>query len=164
MTKVINNCKISNLSAEEVQASAQQLVTSIKSQAENYGMDYATYIKYYYGYDDEDAFAQVIYNICEESLKEKMVMCAIAKAEGLTVTDQETDEYIADYAAKNNVDEESVRSNVSAIDIKYNALAYKVMNDVLYKDAKAVDATTAAATEATTAEDTDTEADTEAAE
>ncbi len=91
-------------------------------------------------------------------------MCAIAKAEGLTVTDQETDEYIADYAAKNNVDEESVRSNVSAIDIKYNALAYKVMNDVLYKDAKAVDATTAAATEATTAEDTDTEADTEAAE
>ena len=164
ITKVINNCKISNLSAEEVQASAQQLVTSIKSQAENYGMDYATYIKYYYGYDDEDAFAQVIYNICEESLKEKMVMCAIAKAEGLTVTDQETDEYIADYAAKNNVDEESVRSNVSAIDIKYNALAYKVMNDVLYKDAKAVDATTAAATEATTAEDTDTEADTEAAE
>ena len=79
-------------------------------------------------------------------------------------SDQETDEYIADYAAKNNVDEESVRSNVSAIDIKYNALAYKVMNDVLYKDAKAVDATTAAATEATTAEDTDTEADTEAAE
>ena len=53
---------------------------------------------------------------------------------------------------------------MSAIDIKYDALAYKVMNDVLYKDAKAVDATTAAATEATTAEDTDTEADTEAAE
>ena len=164
MVNVMAKCKINDLPAEEIQANTDQLITSIKSQAESYGMDYATYIKLYYGYDDEDEFAQQVYEICQESLREKMVMCAIAKAEGLTVTDQETDEYIADYAAKNNVDEESVRSNVSAIDIKYNALAYKVMNDVLYKDAKAVDATTAAATEATTAEDTDTEADTEAAE
>ena len=133
MVNVMAKCKINDLPAEEIQANTDQLITSIKSQAESYGMDYATYIKLYYGYDDEDEFAQQVYEICQESLREKMVMCAIAKAENVTVTDQETEDYLNDYAKNNNV-------------IKYNALAYKVMNDVLYKNAKAVDSTTTAAT------------------
>ena len=153
MVKLINDSKIENLSTEEVQANADKIETSIKTQAESYGMDYDTYIYYYYGYDDADAFSQYIYAVCEDSQKEKMVMCAVAKAEGITVTDQEADDYLADYAQKNNVDEESVRNNLTDVEIKYNALAYKVMNDVLYKNAKAVDATTAAVTtEAATTE------------
>lgn len=146
MVNVMAKCKINDLPAEEVQANTDQLITSIKSQAESYGMDYATYIKLYYGYDDEDEFAQQVYEICQESLKEKMVMCAIAKAENVTVTDQETEDYLNDYAKNNNVDVDSIKSSLTDVDIKYNALAYKVMNDVLYKTAKAVDSTTTAAT------------------
>lgn len=146
MVNVMAKCKINDLPAEEIQANTDQLITSIKSQAENYGMDYATYIKLYYGYDDEDEFAQQVYEICQESLREKMVMCAIAKAENVTVTDQETEDYLNDYAKNNNVDVDSIRNSITDLDIKYNALAYKVMNDVLYKNAKAVDSTTTAAT------------------
>ena len=146
MVNVMAKCKINDLPAEEVQANTDQLITSIKSQAESYGMDYATYIKLYYGYDDEGEFAQQVYEICQESLKEKMVMCAIAKAENVTVTDQETEDYLNDYAKNNNVDVDSIKSSLTDVDIKYNALAYKVMNDVLYKTAKAVDSTTTAAT------------------
>ena len=154
MVNVMAKCKINDLPAEEVQANTDQLITSIKSQAESYGMDYATYIKLYYGYDDEDEFAQQVYEICQESLKEKMVMCAIAKAENVTVTDQETEDYLNDYAKNNNVDVDSIKSSLTDVDIKYNALAYKVMNDVLYKTAKAVDSTsTAATTEDTSAEE-----------
>ncbi len=152
MVNVMAKCKINDLPAEEIQANTDQLITSIKSQAESYGMDYATYIKLYYGYDDEDEFAQQVYEICQESLREKMVMCAIAKAENVTVTDQETEDYLNDYAKNNNVDVDSIKNSITDLDIKYNALAYKVMNDVLYKNAKAVDSTTtAAATEDTTA-------------
>lgn len=154
MVNVMAKCKINDLPAEEIQANTDQLITSIKSQAESYGMDYATYIKLYYGYDDEDEFAQQVYEICQESLKEKMVMCAIAKAENVTVTDQETEDYLNDYAKNNNVDVDSIKSSLTDVDIKYNALAYKVMNDVLYKTAKAVDSTsTAATTEDTSAEE-----------
>ena len=121
-------------------------------------MDYATYIKYYYGYEDEDEFAQQVYQICQESLKEKMVVCAIAKAENITVTDQEAEDYLNDYAKDNNVDVDSLKSSVSDLDIKYNALSYKVMNELLYKTAKAVDSTTTdATTEDTSAEDTTAE-------
>lgn len=154
MVNVMAKCKINDLPAEEIQANTDQLITSIKSQAESYGMDYATYIKLYYGYDDEDEFAQQVYEICQESLREKMVMCAIAKAENVTVTDQETEDYLNDYAKNNNVDVDSIKNSITDLDIKYNALAYKVMNDVLYKNAKAVDSTTTAATTAATTEDT----------
>lgn len=146
MVNVMAKCKINDLPAEEIQANTDQLITSIKSQAESYDMDYATYIKLYYGYDDEDEFAQQVYEICQESLREKMVMCAIAKAENVTVTDQETEDYLNDYAKDNNVDVDSIKNSITDLDIKYNALAYKVMNDVLYKNAKAVDSTTTAAT------------------
>ena len=162
MVKIINDSKI-NMSTEEIQASADQLISSISAQAENYGMDYATYIKYYYGYEDEDEFAQQVYQICQESLKEKMVVCAIAKAENITVTDQEAEDYLNDYAKDNNVDVDSLKSSVSDLDIKYNALSYKVMNELLYKTAKAVDKTTTdATTEDTSAEDTTAESAEEA--
>lgn len=162
MVKIINDSKI-NMSTEEIQASADQLISSISAQAENYGMDYATYIKYYYGYEDADEFAQQVYQICQESLKEKMVVCAIAKAENITVTDQEAEDYLNDYAKDNNVDVDSLKSSVSDLDIKYNALSYKVMNELLYKTAKAVDKTTTdATTEDTSAEDTTAEAAEEA--
>lgn len=151
MVNVIKNCTINNLSKEDVQANADKIISSLKSQAENYGVDYATYIYYYYGYDDEDSFADYVYQVCEESEKEKMVVCAVAKAEGITVTDDETDTYIANYAKKNNVDEDSIRSNLTEVEIKYNALAEKVMNFMM-DNAKAVEADTA--TESTTAEET----------
>lgn len=151
MVNVIKNCTINNLSKEDVQANADKIISSLKSQAENYGVDYATYIYYYYGYDDEDSFADYVYQVCEESEKEKMVVCAVAKAEGITVTDDETDTYIANYAKKNNVDEDSIRSNLTDVEIKYNALAEKVMNFMM-DNAKAVEADTA--TESTTAEET----------
>lgn len=156
MVKAINNSTISNLSTDDIQANADKIISSLKTQAENNGIDYATYIYYYYGYDDEDSFAQYVYQVCEESQKEKMVVCAIAKAENLSVTDEETDEYLANYAKKNSVDEESIRSNLTDVEIKYNALAEKVMN-LMMDSAKAV-----ASTEDTEAEDT--EAATETAE
>lgn len=163
MVKIINDSKINNMSTAEIQASADQIISSISAQAENYGMDYATYIKYYYGYEDEDEFAQQVYQICQESLKEKMVVCAIAKAENITVTDQEAEDYLNDYAKDNNVDVDSLKSSVSDLDIKYNALSYKVMNELLYKTAKAVDSTTTdATTEDTSAEDTTAESAEEA--
>ncbi len=173
MVKVINNAVINNLSVDDIQASTDNLISSIKSQAETYGMDYATYIYYYYGYDDSDKFEEYVKSICEEAQKEKMVMCAIAKKENITITDEETDAYLNDYAAKNSIDVDSLKSTLTDVECKYNALAKKVM-DFLVENAKATEATTAAATEAdsesaddqeeTTAEETeaDAEADTEA--
>ena len=100
-------------------------------------------------------------------------MCAIAKKENITITDEETDAYLNDYAAKNSIDVDSLKSTLTDVECKYNALAKKVM-DFLVENAKATEATTAAATESATEADSEsaddqeettaeeTEADTEA--
>ena len=89
-----------------------------------------------------------------------MVVCAIAKKENISVTDDEADKYIADYATKNSVDESTLRQNLTDVEIKYNALAEKVMNFLL-DNAKA---TTGATTEAAETTESTEAADAEQAE
>lgn len=138
MVKVINNCVINNLPVSVVQSRTDKTIASLQSQAESYSIDYANYIYYMYGYDDEEEFENYVYQICEEGQKERMVMCAIAKAEGITVTDEEADEYLANYAEENSVDEDTLRESLSDVDIKYSVLAEKVMN-MLLENAVAVE-------------------------
>lgn len=160
MVAVINNTTIENISAEDVQANADNIISSIKAQAESNGMEYETYIYYYYRYDDVDTFEQYVQQVCEESQKERMVVCAIAKKENISITDDEADKYLSNYAEKNSVDESALRQNLTDIEIKYNALAEKVMN-FLMDNAKA---TTGATTEAAENTESTEAADAEQAE
>ena len=160
MVAVINNTTIENISAEDVQANADNIISSIKAQAESNGMEYETYLYYYYRYDDVDTFEQYVQQVCEESQKERMVVCAIAKKENISITDDEADKYLSNYAEKNSVDESALRQNLTDIEIKYNALAEKVMN-FLMDNAKA---TTGATTEAAENTESTEAADAEQAE
>ena len=160
MVAVINNTTIENISAEDVQANADNIISSIKAQAESNGMEYETYLYYYYRYDDADTFEQYVQQVCEESQKERMVVCAIAKKENISITDDEADKYLSNYAEKNSVDESALRQNLTDIEIKYNALAEKVMN-FLMDNAKA---TTGATTEAAENTESTEAADAEQAE
>lgn len=160
MVAVINNTTIENISAEDVQANADNIISSIKAQAESNGMEYETYLYYYYRYDDVDTFEQYVQQVCEESQKERMVVCAIAKKENISITDDEADKYLSNYAEKNSVDESALRQSLTDIEIKYNALAEKVMN-FLMDNAKA---TTGATTEAAENTESTEAADAEQAE
>ena len=160
MVAVINNTTIENISAEDVQANADNIISSIKAQAESNGMEYETYLYYYYRYDDVDTFEQYVQQVWEESQKERMVVCAIAKKENISITDDEADKYLSNYAEKNSVDESALRQNLTDIEIKYNALAEKVMN-FLMDNAKA---TTGATTEAAENTESTEAADAEQAE
>lgn len=160
MVAVINNTTIENISADDVQANADNIISSIKAQAESNGMEYETYLYYYYRYDDVDTFEQYVQQVCEESQKERMVVCAIAKKENISITDDEADKYLSNYAEKNSVDESALRQNLTDIEIKYNALAEKVMN-FLMDNAKA---TTGATTEAAENTESTEAADAEQAE
>lgn len=160
MVAVINNTTIENISAEDVQANADNIISSIKAQAESNGMEYETYLYYYYRYDDVDTFEQYVQQVCEESQKERMVVCAIAKKENISITDDEADKYLSNYAEKNSVDESALKQSLTDIEIKYNALAEKVMN-FLMDNAKA---TTGATTEAAENTESTEAADAEQAE
>jgi trigger factor len=94
MTNVIVNATIDNIPEDEVSETADMIISQLEATATSYGVDYLTYITYFYGYSDEDEFAEYVTEVCEESVKEKMVVCAVAKAENIVVDSDEIDEYV----------------------------------------------------------------------
>ena len=158
----ITQLVLENIPAEEVSSLADEIITQLKSQASNYGIDYATFIQYYYGYEDEDSFKEYVNQICQESVKEKKVVCAVAKAENITIDSDDETAYIKKLAEENDATEDSVKEQYSSQDLMYYTLADKVMTFLL-DNGKKTETTTEAATEATSSEEeTTTEAITEA--
>lgn len=138
MTSVINNASISALPEDEVNELADEIVSELEEQASSYGVEYATLIYYYYGYSDEDEFYDYVVQVCEESVKKKMVVCAIAKAEDITIDSDDEDAYIAKVAESYDMTSEDVESSYSSEDIMYYTLADKVM-DYLMENATQVE-------------------------
>lgn len=128
MTNVIVNATIDNIPEDEVSETADMIISQLEATATSYGVDYLTYITYFYGYSDEDEFAEYVTEVCEESVKEKMVVCAVAKAENIVVDSDEIDEYVETIAAENGTTADTLRESYSSEDLMYYALAEKVMN------------------------------------
>ncbi len=128
MTSAINNATIENIPEDEVNELADTIVSELESQASSYGVEYATLIYYYYGYEDEDEFYDYVVLVCEETVKEKMVVCAIAKAEGITIDADEEEAYIEEVAESYGVTADEVEEAYSSEEIMYYTLAEKVMN------------------------------------
>ena len=162
MTNVINKATSENIPESEVSSLADEVVTQLKSQASNYGVDYATFIKYYYGYDDEDSFKEYVNQICQESVKEKMVVCAVAKTENITIDADEEAAYIKKLAEENDVTEDAIKEQYSSQDLMYYTLADKVMTFLLDNGKKTETTTEAATEESTNSEEETTEVTTEA--
>lgn len=128
MTAAIGNAVIDELPVSEVESLQSDIITSLQEEADSYGIDYATYIYYFYGYEDEEEFKQYVYSVCEESVKEKMVVCAIALAEDITVSDDEINSYKNEMAEDYGATVEEIESYYTASDIMYYTLADKVMD------------------------------------
>ncbi|MGN0395078.1 MAG: trigger factor, partial [Coprococcus sp.] len=73
------------------------------------------------------AFYDYIKSVCEETQKEKMVVCAIALAENITVTADEENEFVKKAASDNNMTEDAIKEYYSSEEIMYYTLADKVM-------------------------------------
>ena len=161
MTSVINKAKIENIPEDEVESLASEIIDNLKSQANSYNIDYATFINYYYGYSDEESFAEYVKQICEESVKEKKAVCAIAKAENITIDADEETAYIKKLAENNATTEDQIKQQYTSEDLMYYTLADKVMTFLL-DNGKKVESTETATTTADS--ETTTEETTESAE
>lgn len=144
MVSVINNATIETIPEDEVTALTDEIVTALQNEATSYGYDYETYVYYFYGYDDTDAFYEYVKAVCEETIKEKIVVCAIAKKENISITAEEEDAYVTNLAEINGVTEDDIREYYAGEDLMYYALAEKVMdflmeNGVVVSDAEATE-------------------------
>ena len=84
-----------------------------------------------YGYDEE-AFRNYVSGLVEDYMKEKIVVCAIAKAEGITVSKDEIKAYKAEMLTSSGLTSEAdFDKYYTDEDVAYYTLAEKVVDFLL---------------------------------
>lgn len=101
ITAVIDESTFNNLSQEEIDQTVTDMNSYYESMASSAGIDYSLFKLYYFGMDEE-TFDTEIKKAAELQVKQKYVLEAIVKAEGLTVSDEEYTTSLAEYAKAYN--------------------------------------------------------------
>ena len=143
---------------DEIKTYIQTTVDNAKQNAENYGIDFSTYMAYFYGCSDEAAFLEKLHTIVESVMKEKIVVSCIALDNNLIADDADVKAYRAKVVEENDLEsDEDVDKYYSEDDLNFYATEENVL-DFLMKiavetTATATDADSESATDENTTEE-----------
>lgn len=147
---------------EEVKSYVQTIVSNAKTQAENYGIDFQTYMAYFYGYKDTESFLEYLHTTVEGVMQEKIVVSCIALDNNLVADSDDIAAYRKKTMEKNDLESDSdVDKYYSEDDLMFYATEENVL-DFLMKRAVETTATSTDADGETTTEESTSEADTTA--
>jgi trigger factor len=134
LTLVMDNATMEEYPEQELENMIESTVSQVETIASNYGYDLSTYVTAVYGMSSEEAFREYVSEEVENILKEKIVICTIAKTESISVSSDEIQEYkeelISNYGYSSISDFEEDYSYTSD-DYMYGAIAEKVMDFLL---------------------------------
>ncbi|MGN0152727.1 MAG: trigger factor [Wujia sp.] len=132
MQVILENATIKEYPEKEMQDLIDSTMNNVQSEADQYGYDLATYIAARYGISSEDSFRDYISGMVEDFMQEKIVICAIAKAENITVSNKEIDAYKKEMMDSTGVsDEDEFGKYYTDEDVMYYTIADKVMDFLL---------------------------------
>lgn len=139
ITVVMDNSKITTYPEQELQTLIDDAISSVQAEAASYNYDLATYVTARYGMKSEADFREYIATLAENYLKEKILICAIAKAEGVTVSSDDIEAektYMIEQLGYK--DEKELKEHYTTEDIVYYAISDKVY-DILLENGKGVE-------------------------
>lgn len=147
---------------DEIKTYIQTTVDNAKQNAENYGIDFSTYMAYFYGCSDEAAFLEKLHTIVESVMKEKIVVSCIALDNNLIADDADVKAYRAKVVEENDLEsDEDVDKYYSEDDLNFYATEENVLNFLMKRavetTATATDADSESATDENTTEESTTE-------
>ena len=143
ITAVIDNSTINEYPTQDMEKLIDSTVSDVEKYAQNYNTDLATYVSVYYGFSDEEAFREYVSEMVENYMKEKIVICAIAKEEKITVSNDEIKAKKQELMKNSGItDEDDLNEMYSEEDIIFYALEEKV-TDFLLENAEPASATDA---------------------
>lgn len=142
MTVVVSNTTINEYPEKEMKELIDDTIADTTAEAEEYGYDLATFVTAKYGMASEESFRQYISGVVEDYMREKIVVCAIAKAENIRVTDAEIEAYREQMIINTGLTGEGeFDKTYSEEDVLYYTLSDKV-SDFLLENSTSVVATT----------------------
>ena len=147
---------------DEIKTYIQTTVDNAKQNAENYGIDFSTYMAYFYGCSDEAAFLEKLHTIVESVMKEKIVVSCIALDNNLIADDADVKAYMAKVVEENDLEsDEDVDKYYSEDDLNFYATEENVLDFLMKRavetTATATDADSESATDESTTEESTTE-------
>ena len=150
---------------DEIKTYIQTTVDNAKQNAENYGIDFSTYMAYFYGCSDEAAFLEKLHTIVESVMKEKIVVSCIALDNNLIADDADVKAYRAKVVEENDLEsDEDVDKYYSEDDLNFYATEENVLDFLMKRavetTATATDADSESATDENTTEENTTEENT----
>ena len=99
MTQLFSLYPIDEIPADLMNYTAGNLTATYQEYARMYGMDFASFLQTYLQ-QDESTFQAQVKKAAEQTLKEEILLKAIAEKENITVSDEEYEQGCADYAAR----------------------------------------------------------------
>lgn len=147
---------------DEIKTYIQTTVDNAKQNAENYGIDFSTYMAYFYGCSDEAAFLEKLHTIVESVMKEKIVVSCIALDNNLIADDADVKAYRVKVVEENDLEsDEDVDKYYSEDDLNFYATEENVLDFLMKRavetTATATDADSESATDESTTEEGTTE-------
>lgn len=132
ITAAIENASINSYPEEEVEKLLELTIQGAKETAETQNMEYETYLSYLTDKNGSPYTAETYEAEAEEYIRqvlsEKMVVCLIADAEGMSVSKQEVEDYVTAESSQNSsIDADTIYENYSMEDLAYAVLYDKVM-------------------------------------
>ncbi len=145
VTAVVNGSTINELPQQDLQKLIDDTVSQVESQADSYGYELSDYVIGYYGMSSVDEFKSYVSDLAKSFITEKVVICAVAKAENITVSEKEIAEFKTYMMEETGVSDEKVFDETyTTEDVAYYALSEKVI-DFLLENGTPVEASTEAA-------------------
>ena len=141
-SRVVADSKIIKYPERQLKFEEDQIISRYKKMAKSYNMSWTNFLKNYMN-SNEKAFEKQAKEYAKTVVKQKLTMYAIAKKEGIKVTDKEYKEYLAKILKQAGFTEESFKKQYKqSIDkyakengIKSNLLLQKITDKVM-KEAK----------------------------
>lgn len=141
MQALIDTTTFNEYPQQEMQELIDKTISEEQRKADSYGYSLGDYVSAAYGFADEDSFRKYVQGLAEDYMKEKIAVCAVAKAADIQVTKDEVDAYrqkLMDYYGF--TDKADLEGYYTDEDIVYYALAEKVV-DFLLENGTPVEAT-----------------------
>ena len=127
MEIAVANAVINEYPTQEMEDFIDDQIKTAKEQAEQYGYDLGTYISVYSIFSSEDEYREYVSEVFETYINEKIVVCAIAKAENITVSNDEINDYKQKIMDSYGItDEDALAEIYSNEEVVYYTLADKV--------------------------------------
>lgn len=140
--QVIDNAVFSGYPEEEIQDLTDKTVQGAKDSADSYNMEFEDYLALMQDEEGnaytEETYRQAAEDYIRELMEEKMVICQIAKEEGIQASKQEVDDYVEqECAANTSLSADTMYEQYSMAELAYAVVYDKVM-EFLMQNAVAI--------------------------